>query len=84
MESADISTLQYFVQSIEDSLLFITMMIIAEGWGVIRGHIKHYRWTSLLCKFCVFSLPAKHRAILWHTHELCWNIVFLSFCLDGM
>ena len=51
MESEDISAIKEFVQSVEDSLLFITMMVIAEGWGVVRCHIKHYRWTSLLCKW---------------------------------
>ena len=54
MESEDISAIKEFVQSVEDSLLFITMMVIAEGWGVVRCHIKHYRWTSLLCK-CKYS-----------------------------
>ena len=51
IESGDISALKQFVQNIEDSLLFMTQMVIAEGWGVVRNHIKHYRWTSLLCKF---------------------------------
>ena len=51
MESEDISAIKEFVQSVEDSLLFITMMVIGEGWGVVRCHIKHYRWTSLLCRF---------------------------------
>ncbi len=50
MESPDITAVKQFVQSIEDALLFVTMMVIAEGWGVVRCHIKHYRWTSLLCK----------------------------------
>ena len=50
VESEDISAIKEFVQSVEDSLLFITMMVIAEGWGVVRCHIKHYRWTSLLCE----------------------------------
>ena len=49
MESTDISAMRHFVHSIEDALLFMTQMVIAEGWGVIRCHIKHYRWTSLIC-----------------------------------
>ncbi len=50
VESEDISAVKQFVQSVEDSLLFVTMMVIAEGWGVVRCKIKHYRWTSLLCE----------------------------------
>ena len=50
IEPPDISSVQSFIESIEDALLFITMMVIAEGWGIVRARIKHYRWTSLLCK----------------------------------
>ena len=64
MESEDISAIKEFVQSVEDSLLFITMMVIAEGWGVVRCHIKHYRWTSLLCKW-KYTRTSIGRSLLW-------------------
>ena len=51
VEPKDISSIRVFVKSVEDALLFVTMMIIAEGWGVIRCRIKHYRWTSLICEY---------------------------------
>ena len=52
-ESIPLASTRHFVQSFEDALLFVTMMVIAEGFGVVRSQIKHYRWTSLLCESCM-------------------------------
>lgn len=80
MESSDISSVRHFIQSIEDALLFIIMMVIAEGWGVIRSHTKHYRWTSLLLLFAMFatSLMCVH----WvHRYFLAFSVCCVVFIM---
>ncbi|XP_078587317.1 uncharacterized protein LOC144868683 [Branchiostoma floridae x Branchiostoma japonicum] len=80
IESKPMQTLRYFLESVEDAMLFMAMMVISEGWGVVRYQVRHFRWTVLAAMFVVFA--GSRMCVHWvHNYFLAFAVCCVVFVM---
>ncbi|XP_033125430.1 protein GPR107-like [Anneissia japonica] len=70
----------YMITSIEDLLLFITIMMAAEGWCVMRPYIKHCR-SALIPIIFFFYITSQLCVIFANTYFLAFAISCIVFTI---
>ncbi|XP_077862396.1 uncharacterized protein LOC144344197 [Saccoglossus kowalevskii] len=79
-ESHAIMILREIVQSIEDALLFLSMMIASEGWCVLRPDIRRFRWIFVFVVFLIFT--GSVLCVVWvHSYFLAFAVCSVVFIM---
>ncbi|XP_070539912.1 uncharacterized protein [Ptychodera flava] len=79
-ESQAVMILREIVQSIEDAMLFLTMMIASEGWCVLRPDIRRFRWIFVFVVFMIFT--GSVLCVTWvHSYFLAFAVCSVVFIM---
>ncbi|XP_077992077.1 uncharacterized protein LOC144446197 [Glandiceps talaboti] len=79
-ESQAIMILREICQSVEDAMLFLTMMIASEGWCVLRPDIRRFRWIFVFVVFLIFT--GSVLCVTWvHSYFLAFAVCSVVFIM---